>query len=239
MSTHFVNVKKSSVKILAVTDEISKALYDYFEPERWRDIDLVLSAGDLPPEYLDFLATTLGAPVVYVRGNHDGDFERQRYAGLENVHGRIVRVKGLTIAGFEGSRRYNDGPVQYSERQMRAIFAQVLLKTVRRGTPDLVLTHAPPAGVHDGGDLCHHGFETFNAAIRAWSPAYFVHGHVHAYDPLAELVTRVGATTVLNAYPYRVFTVRLDSIATDPRPPDRRINRYRGSTGGNVERTAE
>lgn len=57
------------MKILLVADKIHKALYDYFEPERWQDIDLIISAGDLSSGYLQFLVTMIkGAPLFYVRG---------------------------------------------------------------------------------------------------------------------------------------------------------------------------
>src|SRR5438309_7445230 len=98
--------------ILAIADRVSETLYDHFRPERWRDVDLVLSCGDLPPEYLDFLCTTLNVPIFYVRGNHDGGYRSDRYDGCVNVHGRIVSWKGILIAGFEGSYRYNYGPHQ-------------------------------------------------------------------------------------------------------------------------------
>lgn len=41
--------------ILVLADHKSKFLYDYYEPERVKDIDLIISCGDLPPEYLSFL----------------------------------------------------------------------------------------------------------------------------------------------------------------------------------------
>lgn len=195
------------VTVLAVADQVSDLLYDGFEPERWRDIDLVLSCGDLPPEYLDFLATELCVPVVYVRGNHDCAYEPERYEGLVNAHSKIVVEAGLRIAGFEGSRRYNKGGCQLTEAEMRRIVALSRLKALRRGTPDIVLTHAPPAGIHDADDRAHQGFEAFNTAVAAWHPQYLIHGHTHAYSG-KQLATTVNGTTVVNAYPYLSLEVR-------------------------------
>lgn len=193
-----------SLTVLAIADQVAPLLYDHFSPQRWRDVDLVLSCGDLPPHYLDFLCTNLNVPVLYVRGNHDGNYESTRYDGCENVHGRIVHVKGLRVAGLQGCHLYNGGPYQYTEGQMRRMVAKLRLRALRCGAPDIVLTHAPAAGCHDGQDVCHRGFTSFLEAIRAWQPAYFVHGHTHAYNGI-EPVEKIGTTTVLNAFPYSVF----------------------------------
>jgi hypothetical protein len=40
------------MKILTVSDQVKSQLYEHFQPERFAGIDLILSCGDLPPEYL-------------------------------------------------------------------------------------------------------------------------------------------------------------------------------------------
>lgn len=194
------------LSVLAVADTVSAPLYDHFCPERWGHIDLVLSAGDLPPEYLDFLCSSLNVPVLYVRGNHDGTFTDVRYAGSEDIHGRMVTVNGLRIAGFEGCHWYNGGKHQYTEEAMARLVRRVDRQVRRDGTPDIVLTHAAPAGCHDAADPCHQGFICFREAIDRWQPAYFIHGHVHAYNGQCS-PARVGSTSVINAYPFHVFEV--------------------------------
>src|SRR5690348_15321083 len=92
--------------ILTVADQVSPWLYDYFNPDKWRHLDLIVSCGDLPPDYLDFLVSRLDVPLLYVRGNHDGGYRSTQFQGMTNLHGRIVTCRGLRIAGFEGSRRY-------------------------------------------------------------------------------------------------------------------------------------
>ena len=64
------------MKILAIADEESKYLWDYFEKSKLEGIDLIISCGDLDPRYLSFLATFTSAPVLYVHGNHDDKYER-------------------------------------------------------------------------------------------------------------------------------------------------------------------
>lgn len=43
------------MKILVLADQKSKYLYDFYEPEKLEDIDLIISCGDLSPTYLSFL----------------------------------------------------------------------------------------------------------------------------------------------------------------------------------------
>ena len=56
------------MKILAVSDEESKYLWDHYDESKLAGVDLILSCGDLSAEYLSFLVTLSHAPVLYVRG---------------------------------------------------------------------------------------------------------------------------------------------------------------------------
>ena len=42
------------MKILAVADEESKYLWEYYEPSKLRDIDLIIGCGDLSLHYMNF-----------------------------------------------------------------------------------------------------------------------------------------------------------------------------------------
>lgn len=189
------------VTILAVADQVSPILYDYFSPERWRHVDVVVSCGDLPPGYLDFLCSMLNVPVLYVRGNHDASFRAEEYDGCVNLHGRIVECAGLRFAGFEGSHRYSSGEYQHTQAQMRHTVGRLRVAALLAGRPDVIVSHAPPAGYHDARDRCHTGFSAFRTAMAAWEPQYLLHGHMHAYAG-PQSPTRAGATVVMNAYPF-------------------------------------
>ena len=65
------------MKILVIADEESRSLWDYYTPDKLKDIDLILSCGDLKPEYLSFLVTMAHCPLLYIHGNHDGIYERK------------------------------------------------------------------------------------------------------------------------------------------------------------------
>ena len=44
---------------------------------------------------------------------------------------------------------------------------------------DILLTHSPAAGIGDGPDEPHKGFEGFNYLLEKYKPKYFIHGHIH------------------------------------------------------------
>ena len=59
------------MKILTVSDRVESILYDRFDAGRFPGVNLILACGDLPPEYLSFLAASFNVPLYYVLGNHD------------------------------------------------------------------------------------------------------------------------------------------------------------------------
>ena len=97
------------MKILILSDVESKYLWDYFEKEKLEGIDLILSCGDLKPQYLSFLASFTKAPVLYVRGNHDDCYEINPPGGCICIEDSIYNFNGLRIMGLGGSIKYNNG----------------------------------------------------------------------------------------------------------------------------------
>ena len=64
------------MRILCISDQVDPLVYSPRMRERFKDVDLVLSAGDLPPEYLGFITSMLNKDLVFVMGNHDlGELE--------------------------------------------------------------------------------------------------------------------------------------------------------------------
>ena len=64
------------MKLLLLSDKESEYLWDYYRPGRLKDIDLILSCGDLSSKYLTFLVTMAGRPLLYVHGNHDKTYDQ-------------------------------------------------------------------------------------------------------------------------------------------------------------------
>ena len=195
------------VAILAVADTVDERLLEGSLAESLQRVRVLLSCGDLPADYLEALANRFQVPLLYVRGNHDGRRGDSLPPG-ENIHGRVVTVCGLRILGFEGSNWYNGEGVQYTERQMWWRVQAARPAVWRARGVDIVVTHAPPLGIHDGQDVCHTGFKAFRALVDTLRPRYFVHGHTHLdYAAKAGRVTALGRTQVVNAFRSVFLTV--------------------------------
>ena len=107
------------MRILAVSDEESKRFFSCYRPGALDGFDLILSCGDLHPEYLEFLVTMSHCPVLYVHGNHDDRYKREP-EGCICVDDKLYTCRGLRIVGLGGSYRYRDGKYMYTEREMKA-----------------------------------------------------------------------------------------------------------------------
>lgn len=176
----FAGRDRKPIRILAVSDEPDPTLDSPATREALGEIDFIVGAGDLQPEYLSFVADAFHAPLRYVRGNHD--------AGTAWVHtehsllpepmddATLVHEAGLRILAFGGS------PI-YSGRGHEVSGPRMWLRAVRgwwaaRGqAPVLVVTHAPPRAVNDDTDLAHQGFPAFRWLAGRLRPPLWLHGH--------------------------------------------------------------
>jgi uncharacterized protein len=167
-------------------------------------IDLVLGCGDLPADYLDAVATMYAAPLVFVRGNHDPPGRQGGYPPGAEIDGRVLKEKGLLVAGLEGCIRYSDGPHQYTERQMMAKVVALRVRLHGR-RPDIVITHGPPAGINEGIDAPHRGLRAIRRAVEWMRPRLLLHGHVHPYGRDIAREAQLGETRVINVVGHRLI----------------------------------
>jgi uncharacterized protein len=204
------------MKILCVSDQIDPLVYSHSIKKRFADVDMILGAGDLPLDYLDFIVTNLNKPLFFVFGNHhveemnnDG---KPGISSFSSTHlgSKIRKEEGLIVAGLGGSMRYNRGPNQFTELQMYGeivkLIPALLFNRIFHGRYlDILLTHAPPKGVHDKPDKCHSGFKAFLWFMKIFKPKYLVHGHIHLYDLQDVRRTRCMKTEVINAFGHYII----------------------------------
>lgn len=188
------------MNILVISDQKAKALWDYFEPSKLDGVDLILSCGDLPPQYLSLLATYTHAPVLYVHGNHDDCYKKTPPDGCICIENKVYVHEGVRILGLGGSMRYKDGDHQYSQREMAIRVLRLWPRLAIKKGFDILLTHSPAYQVGDGTDLPHTGFKTFNKLLDHYEPKYFIHGHIHLSYGRVERVREYGQTTIINGY---------------------------------------
>ncbi|MFN2353456.1 MAG: metallophosphoesterase [Desulfopila sp.] len=197
------------MKILSVSDKVcSEILEKPAIAAQCRDVDLIISCGDLPPEFLTLLRNRFDAQLYYVLGNHDIRYDTSPPVGCSCIDRRIVSVGGYSLIGFSGSRWYNGGLNQYREREMSRRIRRLRFSLWRNGAPDIVVTHAPPRHIHDAEDRCHKGFKCYDRFIRKYRPSYFLHGHIHRlFKADGERITVVDNTQVINSYGFYIFQI--------------------------------
>lgn len=136
------------MKILCVSDYVDPLIYNQNVTKVFSDIDLILCAGDLPMDYIDFIVSVFNKPTYFVFGNHN--LKEYRYyhpdmplssSNLDDTsHGHGATYLGfkifvnhnlyfidpvtgnetpLLIAGTSGTLKYNKGLNQYSDFQMK------------------------------------------------------------------------------------------------------------------------
>lgn len=189
------------MKILLLADEESKYYWDFFDKEKLEGIDLIISCGDLAPQYLSFIATFAKVPVLYVHGNHDYCYDETPPDGCICIDDTVYVHDGIRIAGLGGCMEYNTGTYQFTEKKMWIRAHKLRWKIKRRGGLDILITHAPAYKLNDGKDLPHMGFRTFINLIEEFKPKIYAHGHVHInYGRDFKRESMYGETRVINAF---------------------------------------
>ncbi|MEU8457754.1 metallophosphoesterase family protein [Streptomyces griseoaurantiacus] len=180
----------STIRVLHVSDI-------HLNPASWKiiaslvrqyDINVIVDSGDTMDHgtaaengFLDPVAD-LGAPYVWVRGNHDSATTQDYLGKMKNVRvlddGRAVTVAGLRFAGI-GDPQYT--PDRTAERGDRAEelagarLASSLRDQRNAGTPvDVALVHEPSAARETDGEvplvlsghLHHEGTEVMKYGTR-------------------------------------------------------------------------
>ncbi|NLM01318.1 MAG: metallophosphoesterase [Treponema sp.] len=219
------------MKILCVSDYIDPLVYSNAIKERFKDIDVILSAGDLPMEYIDFIVSSLNKPAFFVFGNHNlkefpyyhPEVQTTRTItqkwNLSHSHGadylgfKTARCCSLLLAGTSGSLKYNNGHAQYTEQQMTwrliKLIPRLIFNKLRYGRYlDIFLTHAAPFGISDREDPCHKGFKCFLWFMKLFKPKYLIHGHIHLYS-LQDVRHHIfEETEVINVYSHYVLEIK-------------------------------
>ena len=188
------------MKIMFLADQAVPTLWEHLDRRKLEGVDLILSCGDLPAEYLSFLTCFTHAPILYVHGNHDGKYEKKPPEGCICIEDKVYIHEGGRILGLGGNMCYNKGPHQYTELQMWKRAKKLLFRLWCTKGFDILLTHSPAQGLGDDTDLAHKGFETFLQLIDKYHPRVMAHGHVHqSYRFDFKRERQRGDTLVVNA----------------------------------------
>ena len=196
------------MKVLLISDVECTALWDYYRPERVEGIDLILSCGDLKKEYLEFLVTMTGKPLLYIPGNHDSYYATMPPEGCENIDGTVYTYQGVRFCGLGGCKRYSDSTYQYTEQEMAKRVRKLKRPIRKAGGIDVFVTHACMTGYGDAQDIAHQGFDCFRTVLDQYHPRVHCHGHVHQnYGWTIPRELNYNGIPVINAYERFVIEV--------------------------------
>ena len=193
------------MKILVVADQESTYIWDFFDKEKFKDIDLVISCGDLKASYLSFLVTMIPKPLLYVPGNHDVAYLKSPPEGCLSIDDAFIEYQGVRIGGLGGCIEYTGGPYQYTEQAMKKRVKKFTKLCKKKGGLDILVTHSPSLGVGDGDDWTHKGFQCFHSLYEDFKPKLHLHGHQHLNYGQGARQLQVNETTVINAYTYYII----------------------------------
>lgn len=195
------------MKVLLVSDMKAPQLYEHLNVERFKDIELIISAGDLKSSYLAFLTTVLRKPLIYVHGNHDEHYDKQPPLGCICIEDTVYEYGGIRFAGLGGCMEYRGGKHQYTEKAMKKKIKKNK-KAFKKGF-DVLVTHSPAYNLGDGEDQAHIGFKCFYDLLDTHQPKYFIHGHMHLnYKNQARILTYKDIP-VINAYAYYILDLEI------------------------------
>ncbi|GGS88988.1 metallophosphoesterase family protein [Streptomyces chromofuscus] len=160
----------TTIRVLHVSDI-------HLNPASWKivaslveqyEVDVIVDSGDTMDHgtsaengFLDPIED-LGAPYVWVRGNHDSRITQRYLDDLKNVHvlddGRAVSVAGLRFAGIGDPQftpdRTNKAGAEATQELAGARLATALRDQRAAGTPvDVAVAHEPQAARQTDGEV--------------------------------------------------------------------------------------
>jgi Icc-related predicted phosphoesterase len=103
--------------------------------------------------------------------------------------------------GLGGTPGHKKKGWEFSQNQMARRIKRLWLKLWKSKGFDVLVTHAPAKGHHDGKGI-HEGYAAFGELIRKYHPSYFFHGHMHMnYDAKQPRLSQLEQqTAVVNAW---------------------------------------
>ena len=160
-----------NLRILVVTDGHGCLAESDIPP--YRDIDVCLLLGDLSIRDIAIVKEKIGnIPVYGVLGNHDG-FELYDRFGIENIHGKVVEIDGVRIAGMQGAFRYKDTNFPFYTDDESVEIAEEM------DGADILISHDYPKDFHKNTDWAHSGLQGITHYCEKHRVPLNIHGHFH------------------------------------------------------------
>lgn len=185
------------VDIICVSDEEI-----FIQNKDKRKIDILISAGDLSPGYLDYLINEFKpAFSIMVHGNHDKKYFSKSYKeenysfskvykGVYVLNQGVINLKkfidkDIVVAGFSGALSYGYRPFHFSESDVNKFKREITFKKSFRGSEykiiDIMVTHTPPyiPGTIQRFSQSHPPSKNLGDLFYSLRPKIWIYGHIH------------------------------------------------------------
>lgn len=170
------------MKLLCCADLHNSFDLTHFETQTYdKEPDIIVTLGDISVQDLRIIKRTadnLGIPAIGICGNHDEPFALQS-VGIDDLHGKVKTIDGVTFAGIGGSLRYKRSNYMFLTQQQSIDIAKSLPKA------DVLISHEKPYSgwffdkkAQYAKDP-HAGLVGITKYIRQNKPKIHLYGHLH------------------------------------------------------------
>ena len=170
-------------KLLFISDTHGHLQYpaasEVIDPLYDMDIDAVICMGDIYEMELALaktIADGMDVPIYGIPGNHEPKTAVSEF-GIENIHGKVVEICGVKIAGIGGCPRYKNGDARLFITDEESVSL-----ASNMGKADILVTHSPSYQGFPTGSSAHKGLKGIDEYIRKNKPKYHFYGHLHSRD---------------------------------------------------------
>lgn len=187
-------------RVLAASDEPDRFLDDERNRAALGHVDLVVGCGDLAPERIGFLGDAFGAPVIFVRGNHDrgGAWRDPAHVPVPSSGTDTRSFRPFPLLALPWPGRESDAARRSDGTGWTQVVTAAGPWLLRPPAPSIVVSHAPPLGANDNpADPYHRGFAAYRFVLDRLRPPLWLHGHA-ALAAASGWHCRHGATTLVN-----------------------------------------
>ena len=144
------------MKILCVSDYIDPLIYSTGVKKNFPDIDLILCAGDLPMEYIDFIVSVFNKPTYFIFGNHDLKefkyYHKARFSAVSTAQDAAASLSGVKSANMH-THEHNHGAVYAG---FRVVNTSLKINHPARKKPTPLLIAGASGSRNYNGGLCQY-----------------------------------------------------------------------------------
>ncbi len=127
------------MKFLCVSDQLDPLVYSTGIKERFKDIDAVFCAGDLPLDYVDFIVSSLNKPTFFIFGNHnlkEFSFYHKNIRSARHGAGFVPNVNTFTEA--QDYKSFGHGADYAGFKVIRVKNISITSSSLHKATPLLI-----------------------------------------------------------------------------------------------------